>query len=1198
MAGRAWGQPPSVEDLVEQINVQQGPEAYVIVREIWGKWGSGEDPRAVDAALRRVASDETLPSSVREYAAFFAAHARTRLGDIAGARDAIRSLGYVNSWHVAGPFDNEGKHGFATGYGPEAQLTVPLSEARAFSGKSRAVRFRSLPTSAAELGWLNAASLFRPAENVCFYARTYVQLEQPRRLRLSAGVRGAFRLYVDDVTVLEEAAYRGHDVDRLRREVDAPAGLHAITLKACGTELAPIVSLRITDSQGGAVTALADWSLAAAMQPPSQPVRPHGPVTGTLPEFDGWIAKAPEDANAHYQFAKYLAQSHGEDPAQEQARDLALRAVELRPGTRELLLAAGLAEDGNQARRWIERAEAVATSAEEHYRVLRGRAELERGSVDWRSAARLFEKALQEHPTDVEVLGGYVEILRRVGLRRVALVAIERALERAPYCVNLLNLHASELRGLGMLEAARMAEDRYALFRADDPEYLRSRMQLALNRGHAYAVRHFAQRLAETQPDSAWVSEQVADAYLQLGEHGRARAELERALLYAPNDVGVLSALADLQGLLGDRAEQLRSLRAVAELRPQDGDVQQYIAFLEPQAAQLDESFAVPAADFLARRNADASGEVHRELLDLTVKTVYDNGLSHEFRQIAFQPLTSAAAALARSYSFQFEASTQRVQLRGAKVYRTDGRVDRAIETGVGEANDPSISMYTSARTYNVQFPRLEAGDVVELQYRIEDVASRNEHGDYFGDIHYFQDGSSIQRAEYVLITPEHRTFYIDVHGMPDLQRASFVRDGQRIMRFQRHAVPALDAEPGMPPWPEVVPFVHVSTYDSYDSLGRWYWGLVRDQFELDDTTRQLAHKLVKDAPDARAKVAAIYRWVIDNTRYVALEFGIWGIKPRRCVQTVARGFGDCKDKATVIVALLKEVGIDAELVLVRTGLRGRFDSKVASLAPFDHAIAYVPSLDLYLDGTAVATGTGELPAMDQGAMALRVGPAQARPVVLPVMAARDNRDSLRVHLALGVEGQAEFDATFEVSGIRASAWRQRLASPSTRAARLAGQLNAEFPGVEIQPSSVRLQAEDYERPVTGAARGVVPRLFWREAGTARVPLAPKLGLVDRFASLATRRHPVDLEAFGTVERDYHIRLPPGGRVASLPKEASLRTRFGGFERIVTVENGSLHAHSKLWLDVQRVEPRDYPAFRAFCLAADAALAETATVSL
>ena len=125
--------------------------------------------------------------------------------------------------------------------------------------------------------------------------------------------------------------------------------------------------------------------------------------------------------------------------------------------------------------------------------------------------------------------------------------------------------------------------------------------------------------------------------------------------------------------------------------------------------------------------------------------------------------------------------------------------------------------------------------------------------------------------------------------------------------------------------------------------------------------------ELVAGAPDTRTKVQRIYRWVIDHTRYVGLEFGIHGFLPYRVPQIVQRGFGDCKDKASLLYTMLTEAGIDARLVLVRTRRNGAIHDLPASLSVFDHAIAYVPELDLFLDGTAEFSGSTEFPQMDQG---------------------------------------------------------------------------------------------------------------------------------------------------------------------------------------------------------------------------------------
>jgi transglutaminase-like putative cysteine protease len=160
----------------------------------------------------------------------------------------------------------------------------------------------------------------------------------------------------------------------------------------------------------------------------------------------------------------------------------------------------------------------------------------------------------------------------------------------------------------------------------------------------------------------------------------------------------------------------------------------------------------------------------------------------------------------------------------------------------------------------------------------------------------YLGSTEPVQNAEYVLITPKARTFYIDEH-VPGLVRETKQQGEQRVQRFFTKRIAPIAPEPNMPPWPEVLPFIHVSTYKTWKDMGRWYWGLAKDQFDLDDETRKLAREIAKDRKTDLDKVKAVYGWVVKNTRYVALEFGIYGFKPRRCVQTVARGWATAKTR-------------------------------------------------------------------------------------------------------------------------------------------------------------------------------------------------------------------------------------------------------------------------------------------------------------
>ena len=133
-----------------------------------------------------------------------------------------------------------------------------------------------------------------------------------------------------------------------------------------------------------------------------------------------------------------------------------------------------------------------------------------------------------------------------------------------------------------------------------------------------------------------------------------------------------------------------------------------------------------------------------------------------------------------------------------------DRSVDEAIESAEGPADDPELSMYTSARTVYVQFPRLEPGDVVELQYRVDDVGERGEFAGYFGELEYLQSEEPIGHAEYVVISPKERPLYVDTERVPgyfvaaaglrNLAPDSFTRPIEEGTEPSPAAVAAMDA--------------------------------------------------------------------------------------------------------------------------------------------------------------------------------------------------------------------------------------------------------------------------------------------------------------------------------------------------------------------------------------------------------------------
>ncbi len=1193
-----------IHELKDGALAARGPFAYVALRKLWQEWDRG-DPTEVEEALTEIEEGAGVAAPVRAYAGLLHAYARRRRGDLDGAQARVQKLGYVKSWLVVGPFDNEGKGGLDRAYGPEDGTVATLD--RAFEGKERSVSWRVSPARAA-YGWLDLGAMVRPAENACAYALSYVKDDalkgtSTRPISVWAGSAGAMRVFWNGKEVLKDDKYRSLEADRMAASVTLRAGYNRLLVKACGDDDAPMISVRLAGPDGAPdakLTTSADASHGAeaqAQKETSTPARVEGPLQAFERQAKGGNAALLEA------YARYLVLTSSDDPSEHKAREISRKAADLAPTIPRLLLAGELSESRNQKAIWIERAEAIAkkgASAEDRLAVVLARADHVRTGSNWRDAVPYFDKALAMDPDDVPATLARFDLYSEANLKETALTFLSSALTRRPKSVALVRSMVGALRQQDRTMEASELEERYAQLRFDDAGFARGHVELAIAQRDVASAERWIERLVAANPDEPTILGVAAKSHLVLGDRAKAVGMYKRALDLAPEDTDTLRQLADAYALEGKKEEQVKLLRRILTLKPQDKDVREYVAHMEPEKPRPDETYARPSSEFLARRGDKPGGYDKRTLVNLTVTTVFPNGLASRFHQIVFQPLTSAAAEEARDYGFGFEADSEAVQLRGARVYHENGQVEDASESGEGPANNPQLATYTSARAFYVRFPKLSAGDVVELRYRVEDVAARNAFADYFGEVTYLQSGEPTARAEYVLITPKSRTFYFNEPKVQNLKKTVEEKGDSRVFHFTATDVPPVAPEAEAPPYTEILGHVHVSTYKTWDEMGQWYWGLVKDQFIADDEVRRRVAEVTKGLKTDKEKVRAVYDYVVQKTRYVALEFGIHGFKPYRCAQIFARGFGDCKDKATLIVTMLKEAGIPATIVIVRTGLRGDFETYPASLAPFDHAIAYVPSLDLYLDGTAEYTGSNELPAMDRGSLALQVNEGKAKLVHLPDPPASESVSTRVVDATLAEGGAAVIDWKNEVVGAAASSWRQRYHAESSRKERVQEDLASEFAGIDVSHVDAS-DMEDVERPVTLHVKGKVPQLARKEGDRLSVPVGPSDHMVRDFASLSQRHLDIRLRAQSTTRSDWTVHLPRGARVVSLPSRAEGKTPFGTFKVDVEQTGGdtgsTVRVRTEVTMDKTRIPVAEYPAFRAFCEAVDRALGQRLVVA-
>ncbi len=271
-------------------------------------------------------------------------------------------------------------------------------------------------------------------------------------------------------------------------------------------------------------------------------------------------------------------------------------------------------------------------------------------------------------------------------------------------------------------------------------------------------------------------------------------------------------------------------------------------------------------------------------------------------------------------------------------------------------AENSRMNIYDPAlRDLKVFVPELHIGDTIH--YRIvQNNFKAMIPGEFFGR----------KRAEYTFPVKDYSVTIKGPESMHLNKLIKYMRPGtcvsritrsggKTVYRFMFKDVPALVPEPAMPPLSEVSMRLLYSTIDSWKRVSRWYSRLVEPHLAPSPAITEKVQELTRGR-DRAGKIAALFYFVAQKIRYLGItaERDRPGYEPHDVSLTFDRRYGVCRDKAALLVTMLREAGFRAVPVIVSVG--NRLDPEVV-VPWFNHAITAI--LDdhgnpwLYLDPTS-----------------------------------------------------------------------------------------------------------------------------------------------------------------------------------------------------------------------------------------------------
>lgn len=1137
------------------------------------------------AALEDVIARPDTHFMVRERARYERARALFAHGDHEQAEGLMRDAGYLVDWSIIGPFANDGMAGFDTAYGPEQERR---SEA-VYPGKVIDVGWRDI-TGIPRLGYVELDVLSRPARSAVTYAATVVESPRRQQADLWMGADGAYKVWLNGELVGTEEDLGGGPV----REV------WGVTLRRGRNELVVKVAVdagpmgffaHLTDADGAPVVLHADAALSGdtrALTTPAQGPAPRHAVWAevalALEPTQLQLLEGSVDVDQRVSLASAAYLMSRVQPRDPQEPWRGFLDPGLCDGPRAALLCAEVLEQPWQRRLVIERAaEATEPTGGDWLWLalrladLKARAEGVDADVE---ALQLLDRILHIDADFVPARLMVNEILDRNRLRATARVGLISLLAASPDSPRLVYETRQALASGGRhTELLALFEREVAIELNKGPALVDWATVLA-QAGRPVEALDVLRQAATLYPSSLIVWSLRAEMLAGLGRDDEAEAAHLRALELSPGDSDAWERLGRFYLRLGQPADAQEAFVRALEISPQNTDL----------AAQLDllvedepfyEPFTMSPIEVAALSVESAEERDFVILLDQTITNIHSNGLFERFVQRSFRVQTRPGVEDVRYFGIQYTPQEERVQIVHARIIKPDGRVLESFDRRERSLSQPSAGLYYDLRELVLVFEDLQPGDVLDVAYTQAAVSRHNMFDDYFGEFWFAQDTQPIAVARYGLLYPSEMTLQIRAPRRPFEERQESTEDGELVV-FELHDVPHIEVEPDMPGFSSVADHIHVSTFATWNGVADWYWNLVRDQLVVSPEIVDTVEALTAGLTSTRDRVQAIHEYVVRNTRYVGIEFGIQGYRPHRTTVSFERRFGDCKDTASLMKVMLAVADIDSNIVLVRTRNLGGLEQSPASLAVFNHAITYVPELDLYMDGTAGHSGLDELPYLDQGAAMLIVRDGGGGTFLTsPIGESEANTLTSVLDVDLGSDGQPAA-AEITARGQFAPPLRRTYEAGAHRREDFQRDLRSEYPGAQITDLEFA-GLDDIKQAVT--IRVGFDGVSWLEEAGGGWELR-MLGSDSRMAAgvagSAERRQPIDLAFPFRRSYQHTYRLPPNIRLAEPVSEAFSEDRFGSFDLVAEGDDSHVAVRITLSLTAQRVTPDDYPAFRAF----------------
>ena len=409
----------------------------------------------------------------------------------------------------------------------------------------------------------------------------------------------------------------------------------------------------------------------------------------------------------------------------------------------------------------------------------------------------------------------------------------------------------------------------------------------------------------------------------------------------------------------------------------------------------------------------------------------------------------------------------------------------------------------------------------------------------------------------------------------------------RRIYKWKTANLERKAADESIPPPAEPSPDVQLTTFQSFEEVGRWYDALQRDRVKPTPEIRAQAEELTKSAKSDEEKLKVLYNFVALKFRYVGIAFGIGRYQPHAAADVLANQYGDCKDKHTLFASLVKAAGLKAYPVLISASRKT--DAEMPSPGQFDHLITAIPKGDgyIWMDTTSEVAPFGYLftNLRDKHALVIPEGgppeliktpsdPSIANVLTFAVDGQLDDKGTLEARIERTMRGDIEVMLRAAFRRTPQPQWKEVVQNLSY-ASGFAGTVdNIDVAAPDANDVPFRV-AYDYKRK------------DYPDWDNRKISMpCPPFGLPALKDKDEEKREKLELGSAVEFAYNGKVTLPPDF-VPDLPSPVELKEEFAEYHSTYEFKDGVLLGKRRLITKAREISKDKFEAYRAFAKAAN-----------